>query len=330
MIKITNEGLFLSMYGEEVLREQIMTDILENPKLNDVQDDELDEMVENEVRKHMKKIKDSELSHHMGDLVEFSDGLTFSRVFELIIKNKDIFNNIFKTNLNGVTIDDFIADFKKKPSKKKKIPITLLIFWYCVYDSYMSTDDDEEEEFTVIHEIPTFGGVDLGQDAKITKEAVDIALSYASLSDLKDYTIRMDGSIQFAKYDGGTEAPKLIFACDVKFFTLFDLIGGILDEVTAKGKPDERDEKKKMLEEKMKELNKSMKKKSKDTVDIDASSIINGVKNHIIDGNLKSTKSLDSMKIEELIEEQEKAAEDENYEKAAKIRDIIKKKQKLI
>jgi len=314
------------MFGEDILREQVMTDILENPTFNDVEDEELDKMVEEEVRKQIIPVKDTDFTNYMGDLVEFSDDLKFGRIFELIIKNKDIFNNIFKNNLNGVIIDDFINDFEKKPSRRKKIPITLLMYWLCIYESYDYEDDDDS--FTIIHEIPTFGGVDIDKDAKIIKEAVDIAISYASLSDLKSYNIRMDGSVQFAEYAANDEMPIMIFSCDVKFFTLFDIICGILDEITKKGKPSERDKKRKGLEEKIKELNKGMKKTSKDTIEI--------ITNYENPSDSKSVpvedphKSLENMKIEELLGEQERAAENEDYEKAAKIRDIIKKKQKLI
>jgi len=342
MLKITNDALYYSYLGEEGLRHEIETKFLEDfgkgeeimgiPEevIENMEEEEfiekMKDQIDSELANQMKKIPDKDLPNFLNDLVEFSDDLKFSRLFELIFEHNKIFNIIFKNNLHGTKIKDFVEDFNTKPNIKEKVPITLLIFWFCIHEVFFEKD---EVDCVIIHEIPTFSGiVNLEETEKnIAKEAIDIAVSYASLGDLKDYNIKIDCSIEFNNYNENTEELETVFFADYKFFTLFDIIGAILDEITRNGKPSERNVKKKDLENKITELNKNIISNTEGKGDTLVIEHINN-SNKIV--NNKINKKLEALKIEELIKEQEIAAKNEDYERAAKIRDIIKENKKII
>ena len=60
-----------------------------------------------------KEISNTDLAFHLNSPIEFGEGVTLERLFNIIIENKDLFNIIFSGHMGGYAIDYYINEFSK-------------------------------------------------------------------------------------------------------------------------------------------------------------------------------------------------------------------------
>ena len=315
MIQITNDGLYYTPFGVASLREEIEIEIYEEYG-DDISEEEFIRTTEEQFAKRKKFIPDSAFPECLCDVVEINHNVKFKRILGLIFQHKDIFNIVFKSALSNTKLDDFIEDFKSPPTLEKK-SIELIVFWFCIYEAF---GEDEDDFFDMIHEIPTFASTT--SDPVVDSNAVTFVASFASLGTLKEYLFYLECSIKFHNHiqdfmnNEESDEDAEIFSVDFKAFTLFDMLYAIIHEISSHGVPAKRDEARENLEQKLKILSNSLAKKG--VINIDAQEL----------NDPSNPTQLKSLTVEELKKQQDEAASNDDFKRAAEIRDIIKKKKK--
>ena len=176
------------------------------------------------------------ISNHKGyflrflnENIELAEDLTFGDFFKFLIKEKDDINRMFSGSLCGIDFDEFIKDFNKKGDNKKL---------------------DEIENFYLelgwisnlhIEEIDIF--LDFHGKGKDTEEEMGggmivYSIEYTPLNELKKSLLRLNK--EFVIWDWRTNKFEELIITQ-KDFTLYELIHGILWEITFAGTPDMRD-----------------------------------------------------------------------------------------
>jgi hypothetical protein len=198
--------------------------------------------------KEARFIDVDDLPQFLADEVVIGKNVTFGRIFELIIANKDIFNVIFnKGCLYGYRIDQFIDEFNKEDDDKDANNVDWIEVCWGV--DYMDGFMDSEKELTIY---PDFHGIKQNYVDKFIGDGkpcdMGIAVEFTPINQLKKYPFKLDKKVEIRGYDKDAENKFPILLEATKDFTLFDMIKGILHEITFMGAPEQRDEQRSKLD----------------------------------------------------------------------------------
>ena len=247
--------------------------------------------------------------------------------------------------MRGLVIDDFIFDYEKEvmvihENQDYKLRFT----WACDVYEY-----DGEVDFVDYISLDAFGMIDKSVD----KENYGISIAFSSLSEISESLIFVDNTfdIQDSKtYDNEIES---IFKASYRDVTLYQIISAVLREICFYGKPDERDAQRRELERRSEDIQKWVEEgtleqhtKSWDTVRDELDDMID--ENYQEEDKTtfwdtlypkekptgkSSQEAIDNVIIalsegsDTPLEEQLKEAHDaEDYEKAAKLKKLIDKR----
>ncbi len=282
----------------------------------------------------------------LGENVELGNDVTFERLFDIIIFHKEFFNILFNAEMDGLEIDDFIDDYEQEfdlviPNQE----YNLKIYWDVVV--YQIEDKIE------FYDYPSFNA--FGKlDTTVPGNDYLISIALSSLSQFRKKLISIDNSFEIQANDEYRDKLELLFKADYRPLSLQQLFAAILHEITLYGTPEERDETRKKIQDNGEEV------EGWDANDTDEeyyeSNIVSEM-NKIIDKNYDDTDNLtfwdtlypsdrptgkssketvdeaviamseqeDIPSLEELLDQ---AEEVEDYEKAAKIKKLIDKRDK--
>lgn len=293
----------------------------------------------------VEEISVDDIIYSLGEVVEIGEDVTFERLFDMIIFHKDFFNILFNAEMDGLTIDDFILDYEKdfellNPFQKYK----LMLSWDVAI--YEVNDEIEYYDYPVFE---AFGKI----DTRIEGEEYPINVSFSSLSQFRKELLVLNNSFEIQNSNSHMNEIEASFKANYRPFTLHDLFGSILHEITQFGTPDEREKALMEVQAKNEEINKWIEEgvieesfSSTDLID-EMSELLE--QDHDDDDNLtfwdtlypsdkpigKSSKELAEDKMIALSEDEDLPsleemladAEDvEDYEKAAKIKKLIDKR----
>lgn len=185
-------------------------------------------------------VPSSDLPKYIGEPIKIEEGVTFKRIFNLIIMNRKIFNTIFYSFTRGFDIDLYIEDYLKESEDVDSAIDYCEV--YRVYENFKYDDGTEEDQYYY-----AFHG-----KGKPTKEgALNYGFSFTSLSELKNLPIKTNENLEIT-IDTGLSFDDKDFDLKNKYkkihtakipITLFNFIGAILYEITFTGTPANRDEK---------------------------------------------------------------------------------------
>lgn len=188
----------------------------------------------------VKELTMSQAVFNLGDSVEFGEDVTFSAIFDFIIFHKELFNVAFSYEMRELLIDDFIADYKKDFSTiYDNQEYDLRVMWQS--NIYKHDGFSDFVDYVVFD---AFGKIDKNIDG----EKYGISIQLSSLSEIKDKLIIIDNSFNIQNSEGS------ILKANFRILTLRDVISAILSEITYYGNPEERDETRKELEKRNKEV----------------------------------------------------------------------------
>ena len=185
----------------------------------------------------------SDLPKYIGEPLEIEDGVTFKRVFDLLISNRNIFNIIFHSFTRGFNIDLYLEDYLKE-SKEPKEPTSNIEYCevYRIYEHMIFDDGEVDHEYYYgFHGVgkPTENGI------------INYSFSFTSLSEIKYLPIKTNNLLDII-IDTGVNILDENVSIDDKYksihkaqipITLFNFIGAILFEITFLGTPKNKDEK---------------------------------------------------------------------------------------
>ena len=180
--------------------------------------------------KSKRSIDEDSLMLYLGENVIIRDGTTFGRIFDLIIKNRKMFNSLFYVSLGGIKIDDLLEDYASLTNGE-----------YSKYFLGISTEliyvliGRGKSTFTIKHSIACYE-----KDEKYSSDSIGISPEYMSLSDLRGMEIKLLSSVfMYKEFDRVDVCP----AKSLVTYRLFDMLDCILKMITCNGKPTARNEK---------------------------------------------------------------------------------------
>jgi hypothetical protein len=156
----------------------------------------------------------------------------------ILKENETDVDNLFQAYTRGFLLNPFFEEMQLPVLKEEKSKITKLIFSW-------SGEVDNVKEFGK----PKFAISDYVHiSGKVANDKQSYSLSFTHLNELKKATFKLDKKIKFSHTDFGEkwdENRKTItknFFNGIKLFTLQDVIGAFLNEISFFGYPVDKDE----------------------------------------------------------------------------------------
>lgn len=175
-------------------------------------------------------INNNELLSYLGCDIKIEDDVTFQRIFDLILSNKEIFNTIYcNSHLYGHKIDDFEDEYNAPQNNENDKDIQYLEVKR-IFDDFTNSDDKYSSSYYY-----SFHGY--GKWSTKNNEAVngDLSISLTPLNELKNIPIKFNEELKINLYDEKYEMRTMHTAYYPT--SLFNFIGAILFEITFHGTP---------------------------------------------------------------------------------------------
>ncbi|MCK9416354.1 hypothetical protein M0Q97_06825 [Candidatus Dojkabacteria bacterium] len=173
----------------------------------------------------------------LSEYVELGESVTIKRIFEIVSTNIDKFNEIFYSNLGGLTLEPYLQEIENNQTEKLDIDYVEL-YWLC--DKY---DND-------LNISPSLRG--------ISPKLEDCALDFISLNNIKNCIIKINTIVDIFDYNKVMEQTdkKVPINLNIgnKQFTLFELFNAIFYEISFHGGPQDKNEIFKEIEETISEI----------------------------------------------------------------------------
>lgn len=198
----------------------------------------------------LNKISDKELPKYLGNTIEIGEDVTFGRIFDLLILNREFLNTALYSFTYGYDIDFYIDEIYKDSEE-----VNSDIEYYEVYRVFEHMIDSSGEEYNEYY----YGihGVSFDENGRKTNHA----LSFKPLCEIKNIPIRVnnelnitvDTGIKFNDVKTLSEKYKTLHKAQIPM-TLFNFLGAIMFEMTFYGVPENRDIKKSELYDMVREI----------------------------------------------------------------------------
>ncbi len=181
-----------------------------------------------------KDEKESELASIclLQEEVQLEKGVTFGRIMELIYRDADFIEKAFHISLGGFKLQPFIDDMMcdssiPDDSNNGDALEALVLSWVA---------DDFRNELEIYTDLS-------GRAAEIKAPYYSewYGVEFTPLSKLRDLPFELDTSFVIRNIEKKIEEEKVF--CSTLKFTVYDLISGILNEITFCGYPENRDAK---------------------------------------------------------------------------------------
>ncbi len=292
----------------------------------------------------VKEIEVGDIIFSMGEDVELGEDVTFERIFDMIIFHKDFFNILFSSEMNGLDVDDFISDYEQEfdlvvPHQE----YILRLFW-----SGIVYEIDQEIEYYDYSAFEAFGKL----DTRIEGDEYPISIAFASLSEFRSKIVVMDNTFEIQNDESYDNELEAAFKANYRPFSLRDVVGAILREISHYGNPEDRELSRREAEKRSIEINQwiedgtiedkiqypDLTEEIRDMIDEDyddddnttywdvlyPSSTPKGKSSkEVIDNAIIAISEESELSLEEQLQE---ADETEDYERAAKIKKLIDKR----
>lgn len=179
-------------------------------------------------------VDDSDLPLYLSDVVKIGKNVTFERIFDLIVLHKDLFNGIFNFGcLHGYEVDMYLEEYNKDIEPNGDITY-MECYWGCDYWNF--NEDDKE-----VSMYPAFHGKKENYTDKYQTEPCDMNIGVSGhIGEYKKLPFKINENAYFGEVKDGKYQAIMEGNCEM---TLFDMIRGILHEISFYGTPQQYDEK---------------------------------------------------------------------------------------
>lgn len=192
--------------------------------------------------KKSRFVEEDELMDFLSDEVRLDKTVTFERIFKLMLMHSAVIDTVFNVGcLYGYSLNQYVEEFMKFEEEETSMDY-LEVYWG---SEYWDFKDGGKKELVCY---PSFHG-------QSKTGFPNIGLTGIHLNNLRKYKVRLNTLIQYhdrEKYkdeEGETRFNYPLLIEGHRDFRLFDMIQGILHEISFHGTPEQRDEFMKELEE---------------------------------------------------------------------------------
>jgi hypothetical protein len=179
-------------------------------------------------KREKKDVGEKDLPKFLTETVKIGKGVTFKRIFDLIILHKDLFNVLFDSGcLHGHKIEMYLGEYDKEVEATKDITY-LEVYWGT---DYWNLSGEKE-----LYLYPSFHGIKKNYTDENTSEPFDCPIGITSnINGLKNLPFNVNEHASFQEIKNGKLKKKLEGKCEMN---LFDMIRGILFEISYYGTPE--------------------------------------------------------------------------------------------
>ena len=188
--------------------------------------------------KMLEIISDDEIIGYFSEEVELGESVTFERMFEIIIENKEKLNDIYNSCLGGYSLLPFINEINDIPTEKSDMDY-LEIFWH---------SDKSDNDITIVSGLHGMGLTASDEGPYKKGDSIAYAVDFTPLNNLKYLNLRLNKEVIIMNYDR-TDDENFQIELGNKSFTIFDLFYAILYEISWNGDPSGRENRLSELEE---------------------------------------------------------------------------------
>jgi hypothetical protein len=196
-------------------------------------DNDLNPKHENYERKEIESV-----IPFLNHTIEIEEGFTLNDFFSIVEKDSELMELVFSSHLGHHSLQPFFDDLKKEKEENSKEEKNKIDFLEVYWSTDLFEDNDGKTDFTFF---PGFQG--WGKYHKEDMEDKDeplyggYAIEFTPLHQIKHLTIKLNKKLKVYK-----NYKDVIFEAESDF-TVYDVFGEILSEVSFCGIPEERDEK---------------------------------------------------------------------------------------
>ena len=178
------------------------------------------------------------LSYYLNEYPKIEKGFTLGDLMEILKQNEVAVDLLFMAYTRGFVLGAYYQEMQLESLKQDKSKIAEIEFGW-------RTDIENTKEFgKPKYELSEYVNI----TGRVKDETTNYSLSFVSLNELKDATITLNKNIHYNYYDLGDkwdEDRKIVdktFFKGIRNFTLRDIIGAFLNEITFYGYPEQADE----------------------------------------------------------------------------------------
>ncbi len=189
---------------------------------------------------------------YLKEVIEIDDNFTLEDFFKIIEKDIELYELVFSSHLGHHSLKPFIDNIHKEVEiKEDDMEIEYL---ECIWGAEVASWEDgkEFEIYVNFHGWGSYYAEHLNK-----RETGGIAIGFSSLFELKNLQLKLNED--FNLYDG-----KTFKTIRKRKFTVYDVFGSILDELSFYGTPENKDKIFKEVEDTVSEAKERIKKEGKD------------------------------------------------------------------
>lgn len=221
-------------------------------------------------------IYDNSLVPFLSNTIEIDPDVTLEDFFRLLEKNEDEYDLIFSSHLGGIPLRYYIEDINRDcPMDDREDLIYLELFWEAGYFDYKKFEkDNNSENFLCLEDkneedcLPENPEINISvgfhgwgewgySNEQINNFHGGIAIEFMPLRKIKHNLLKLNKTFKFINETDNYS----VMAEGENQFSVYDVIGAILYEISFAGYPEERDKKWKEIEA---QVNESIKKIEED------------------------------------------------------------------
>ncbi len=167
------------------------------------------------------------IKNYLNCILHIEEGTTFETFFNIILKDKDFFSEVFKETMGGFDLNQFIKEWKNNLEIKNNHNISYL-------EVYRDINLKDNTGIITLDVMNVFEGVIKKEDG----EKERISLDFIPISSLKKIPLRINNDFNIP----GQIIENVNMLTSVKEMTLFEVIESILYDITFYGDPKSRDQ----------------------------------------------------------------------------------------
>jgi hypothetical protein len=167
------------------------------------------------------------IKNYLNCILHIEEGTTFETFFNIILKDKDFFSEVFKETMGGFDLNQFIKEWKNNVEIKNNHNISYL-------EVYRDINLKDNTGIITLDVMNVFEGVIKKEDG----EKERLSLDFIPISSLKKIPLRINNDFNIP----GQIIENVNMLTSVKEMTLFEVIESILYDITFYGDPKSRDQ----------------------------------------------------------------------------------------
>ena len=203
-----------------------------------------------------KEEKVDSLIPYLNKIITIEQGVTFGDFFDYAMQESEQYSIIFYSQLGGFDLTKWTDEWDNPDTTDNELEELTFLEVYWIAETWF--DRDELDDYVGFH------GQGPGEypDGQKVDDML-YSVSFTPINKFKDLEFRINNEYKIIHHEKGVLPEKVLLDTHKKM-TIYDVIGGILDDISFYGDPENRKEAQNEIEERAKEIEDVIDKKGVD------------------------------------------------------------------